>query len=87
MNELITEKLKQYLIEACGHLKPSSVGHRIRFIKSLFKWTHEEGYILKNPAAKFILIFAVQFGYRDIWKSVKMMNPVYLSQNVTLKDE
>lgn len=28
------------------------MGHRIRFIKALFKWTHEEGYNLKNPAAK-----------------------------------
>ena len=28
------------------------MGHRIRFIKSLLKWTHEEGYILRNPAAK-----------------------------------
>ena len=26
--------------------------HRICFIKSLFKWTHDEGYILKNPVAK-----------------------------------
>lgn len=52
MDEFTTEKLKQYLVEAGGHLKASSLGHRIRFIKSLFKWTHEEGYILKNPAAK-----------------------------------
>src|SRR5690625_3409837 len=52
MNEFSTESLKQYLIDDGKHLKPSSLGHRIRFIKSLFKWTHEEGYILKNPAAK-----------------------------------
>jgi len=52
MDEFTTGKLKQYLIEAGGHLKPSSLGHRIRYIRSLFKWTHEEGYILKNPAAK-----------------------------------
>lgn len=52
MSELTTENLKQYLGEAGGHLKSSSLGHRVRFIKSLFKWTHEEGYILKNPAAK-----------------------------------
>lgn len=47
-----TDKLKEYLIQSGGHLKPSSLGHRIRFVKSLFKWTHEEGYITKNPAAK-----------------------------------
>ena len=52
IDEFTTEKLKQYLIESGGHLKPSSLGHRIRFIKSLFKSIHEEGYILKNPAAK-----------------------------------
>ncbi|MFS0751658.1 tyrosine-type recombinase/integrase [Oceanobacillus sp. 1P07AA] len=50
--DITTENLKQYLVEAGEHLKPSSLGHRIRFIRSLFKWTHEEGYILKNPAAK-----------------------------------
>src|SRR5699024_11641639 len=52
MDEITTEDLKQYLGEAVKYLKPSSLGHRVRFIKSLFKWTHEEGYILKNPAAK-----------------------------------
>ncbi|HLR67808.1 MAG TPA: site-specific tyrosine recombinase/integron integrase [Virgibacillus sp.] len=52
MDEITTEDLKQYLGEAAKYLKPSSLGHRVRFIKSLFKWTHEEGYILKNPAAK-----------------------------------
>lgn len=41
MKEFTTENLKQYLIDDGEHLKPSSLGHRIRFIKSLFKWTHE----------------------------------------------
>ena len=52
MNELTTEKLKEYLIKAGNHLKPSSLGHRVRFVKSLFKWAHEEGHISKNPATK-----------------------------------
>lgn len=52
MGDYTTENLKQYLGEAGAHLKSSSLGHRVRFIKSLFKWTHEEGYLLKNPAAK-----------------------------------
>ncbi|MFJ8259324.1 integrase, partial [Peribacillus asahii] len=52
MGELTTEKLKGYLIQAGEHLKPSSLGHRIRCIKSLCKWTHDEGFIPKNPAAK-----------------------------------
>src|SRR5699024_8255009 len=52
MKGFTTENLKQFLIVEGGHLKPSSLGHRVRFIKSLFKWAHEEGHILKNPAAK-----------------------------------
>lgn len=52
MNRFSTEKLKEYLIQSGEHLKPSSLGHRIRCVKSLFRWSHEEGYILKNPAAK-----------------------------------
>lgn len=52
MNEFSTEKLKDYLIQSGDHLKPSSLGHRVRCVKSLFRWSHEEGYILKNPAAK-----------------------------------
>lgn len=52
MNEMTTDQLKEYLIHTGGHLKPSSLGHRIRFIRSLFKWTHEEGYIPKNPSSK-----------------------------------
>jgi len=52
MNGFSTEKLKEYLIQSGDHLKPSSLGHRVRCVKSLFRWSHEEGYILKNPAAK-----------------------------------
>ena len=52
MSELTTEKLKEYLIQEGDHLKPSSLGHRVRCIKSIFKWTHDEGFIPKNPATK-----------------------------------
>lgn len=44
--------LKGYLIEASEHLKPTSVNHRQRFIRSLFHWAHSDGYIDKNPAYK-----------------------------------
>lgn len=33
-------------------MKPSSLSHRIRFIQSLFRWSHEEGIIDSNPASK-----------------------------------
>ncbi|WP_433751078.1 hypothetical protein [Falsibacillus pallidus] len=49
---LTTEQLKCYLSESNEHLNPSSLSHRIRFMKSLFRWSHEEGHIPKNPAAK-----------------------------------
>jgi len=52
MNEFNTDRLKEYLIRSGDHLKPSSLGHRIRCVKSLFRWSHEEGYTQKNPAAK-----------------------------------
>lgn len=44
--------LKNYLVKDSERLKPSSLGHRIRFVKSLFKWAHEEGIIKNNPARK-----------------------------------
>lgn len=52
VKDITAEDLKQYLIQEGQHLKPSSLGHRVRFIKSLFKWAYEEGFILKNPTAK-----------------------------------
>ncbi|GAE37697.1 tyrosine-type recombinase/integrase [Halalkalibacter akibai] len=52
LNNLTTERLKHYLVQEGGDLKPVSLGHRIRFIKSIFRWAHEEGLISSNPAAK-----------------------------------
>lgn len=52
VNDITTSKLKAYLINKGNHLKPSSLGHRVRCIRSLFRWTYEEGIINKNPAAK-----------------------------------
>jgi integrase/recombinase XerD len=52
IESLTTNQLKEYLAKSSEHLKPSSLAHRIRFIKSLFCWSHEEGHIPKNPSAK-----------------------------------
>ena len=52
IESLMTNQLKEYLAKSSEHLKPSSLAHRIRFIKSLFRWSHEEGHIPKNLAAK-----------------------------------
>jgi site-specific recombinase XerD len=52
LNCVTTDQLKSYLIEEGEHLKPSSLGHRVRFIRSLFKWAFDDGFIKNNPAAK-----------------------------------
>jgi len=51
MGEVTYEQLKDYFAEQ-GHLKPASIGHRVRFVQSLFRWAIDEGYIPKNPATK-----------------------------------
>lgn len=45
------EQLKEYLFKQ-SHLKPASMGHRVRFIRSLFRWAVDEGHSDKNPAAR-----------------------------------
>jgi integrase/recombinase XerD len=45
-------ELKEYLLEVSERLKPSSVNHRIRFVRSLFSWAHNEGYIQRNVASR-----------------------------------
>jgi integrase/recombinase XerD len=52
MGTLTTNQLKEYLAKSSEHLKPSSLAHRIRFIRSLFRWSHEEGHIVINPASQ-----------------------------------
>ncbi|WHY54767.1 tyrosine-type recombinase/integrase [Peribacillus simplex] len=52
IQELSTNSLKVYLGKAAEKLKPSSLGHRIRFIKSLFRWAQDENLINGNPASK-----------------------------------
>jgi site-specific recombinase XerD len=44
--------LKDYLAKHSEKLKPSSLGHRVRFIRSLFRFAFEEGHIAKNPTLK-----------------------------------
>jgi integrase/recombinase XerD len=51
INAITYEQLKSYLAKQ-EHLKPSSIGHRIRFIQSFFRWAIDEGYVSKNPAAR-----------------------------------
>jgi integrase/recombinase XerD len=52
IDSLTTEQLKDYFSKSSKTLKPSSLAHRVRSMKSLLRWSHEEGHISKNPAAK-----------------------------------
>lgn len=49
---ITTQGIKEYLASSSEGLKPSSLAHRVRFIRSFFRWLHEEGHITVNPAAK-----------------------------------
>lgn len=51
IEEVKTKDLKEYLA-AQTHLKPSSIDHRIRYLKSLFRWAQDENIVNGNPAAK-----------------------------------
>jgi site-specific recombinase XerD len=52
IDEVSLTLLKDYLAKQSEHLKPSSLGHRIRFIRSLFRFSFEEGHLSRNPALK-----------------------------------
>jgi len=52
IEEITLANLKTYLIEAGSHLKPSSLGVRIRFIRAFFRWAADEGYCAGNPARR-----------------------------------
>jgi integrase/recombinase XerD len=45
-------ELKVYLAKDAKRLKPSSISHRIKFIKAFFRYAHEEGFISNNPSAR-----------------------------------
>lgn len=51
ITDITTESIKLYLREVATELKASSLCHRIRLIKSLFKWALEEKYITTNPVS------------------------------------
>lgn len=52
LDKITLPDLKTYLVKEGGHLKPSSLGQRIRAIRAFFRWANEEGYCSGNPARK-----------------------------------
>ncbi|WP_163100715.1 tyrosine-type recombinase/integrase [Peribacillus alkalitolerans] len=51
ITDFTTESIKLYLGKVATGLKASSLCHRIRFIKSLFKWAQDENYVTTNPVS------------------------------------
>ncbi|UVI27337.1 tyrosine-type recombinase/integrase [Paenibacillus spongiae] len=52
ISEITLTMLKEYLNKQADRLKPSSLGHRIRFIRSLLRYAYEETYLSSNPSLK-----------------------------------
>ncbi|WP_338113186.1 site-specific integrase [Paenibacillus artemisiicola] len=52
ITEITLNLLKEYLAKQSDRLKPSSLGHRIRFVRSLFRFAYEETYLPTNPSLK-----------------------------------
>ena len=52
IKEITYEGLKGYLLLHAERLKPASLGHRIKFIRSLFRWAVDNGYVPLNPSIK-----------------------------------
>ncbi|WP_274483983.1 phage integrase SAM-like domain-containing protein [Paenibacillus polymyxa] len=52
ITEITLTMLKEYMAKQADRLKPSSLGHRIRFVRSLFRYAYEETYLTSNPSLK-----------------------------------
>jgi len=52
VDEIMVFDLKRFLNEKYGHLKPSSLGARIRFIRSFFRYLSDEGICKSNVSTK-----------------------------------
>ncbi|SFT06107.1 tyrosine-type recombinase/integrase [Paenibacillus sp. BC26] len=52
ISEITLHLLKEYLAKQSERLKPSSLGHRIRFVRSIFRFAYEETYLTYNPSLK-----------------------------------
>lgn len=50
--EDVTLQILREHLNRHGHLKPTSMGHKIRAIKSLFNWLVEEELLCRNPTLK-----------------------------------
>ncbi|MCR8656897.1 hypothetical protein NV377_06185 [Paenibacillus sp. T3-5-0-4] len=52
ISEITLTMLKEYLAKQADRFKPSDLGHRIRFVLSLFRYAYEETYLTSDPSLK-----------------------------------
>ncbi|MGD0031151.1 hypothetical protein SLT67_07300 [Paenibacillus illinoisensis] len=52
VTEITLTILREYSGKQAVHLMPNSLGHRIRFVHSLFRYAYEEMYLISNPSLK-----------------------------------
>lgn len=52
ITEITLTLLKEYLLKESNRLKPSSFGHRILIVRSLFRYSFEDTYLTANPSLK-----------------------------------
>ena len=52
MEDIKYQDLKNYFLSASEAMKPSTLAHRIKVIRSLFRWAQDSEYIQANPCAK-----------------------------------
>ncbi|ULL14835.1 integrase [Paenibacillus sp. H1-7] len=52
ISEVTLNLLKEYLAKQSDRLKSSSLGYRIRFVRSLFRFAYEETHVISNPSFK-----------------------------------
>lgn len=51
LDHITLDDLRAHLA-AHAHLKPASLGHKVRSLRSFFRWAHEEELVDRNPALK-----------------------------------
>lgn len=52
IQDVTLKTMKDYLAKDAGRLMPSSIGNRMKYFRSVWRWAHEEGFIPENPAAR-----------------------------------
>ncbi|MBT2215823.1 tyrosine-type recombinase/integrase [Virgibacillus dakarensis] len=52
IEDVTYEMMKSYLAEHAARLKPASIAFKMKYFKSVWRYAHQEGIIITNPAAR-----------------------------------